>query len=568
MQDRYSKRLVFSPFIVNYDKCQEIDNVDITYKEQVKSQMEHQLKTQKKKKKKGKHSTDMTNKENKTNNKSSSGDILRKETMTKRDIKEGKVRKSGASNTNGHGSNKKSNSRDNKSSENKSSVLVDKANEIIAATSEKVKKNKKKKKKGSKCKENIEKISQSFVVKEVTPDNQLKKDTPEEESKDRIKNCRKPEENLVSLTDSKRSKKLKKKVLAKEQVKVKTKKSCMNSIIESGEHGQQGADHKPEETPKSRKRKISLNPWISEEGSMSALSEQNNPWSLADHLGITDNSGHQLESEKKKQKRNYETGEEFIVVDEILDESENEIENKNSKVNNRSAPIPTEWEMKESALIKLEKKNTTPKSSITENYDFVPTEKNEKKESKGGSYDESGSETESKKTEKVLGIKSLTPSRMDSTSRTSLKIENEKTTAKNSKTNDRDFIPLEKFEKIESMKNMQKQPRSDRDNGKRNSNSSSTSRNATTLESTENATLSFEKSKAATKNLFAENCDFVSLGKNEKVENSEKRNQRKASRVVVEKEISRKQKKSWRREDDLDCKLHLTYWFPTSLWLV
>ena len=230
-------------------------------------------------------------------------------------------------------------------------------------------------------------------------------------------------------------------------------------------------------------------------------------------------------------------------------------------MNNRSAPIRTEWEKKQSTLMKSEIKNTTRKSSITENYDFVPTEKDEKEESKGSSYDESGSETESKKTEKVLGIQSLTESKMDSISHTSLKTENEKTAANNSKTNDRVFIPFEKIEEIENMKNLQKQPRSDRDNGKTNLNPSSTSRNVRTMESTENTPLSFEKSKAATNNLFTENCDFVSLGKSEKVENREKRIQRKASRVVVQKEISRKQKKSRRQEDDLDCKLHLSIGF-------
>lgn len=541
---------------MNYDKCQETENGDGTYKDQMKSLIEHQLITQKKLEKE-KHSTDMANKENKTNEKSSCGDILRKETMAKSDIKESKVRKSGASNSNDHGSNKKSSSRSSKSRENKSSVLVDKANEFTATASEKVKKNKKKRKKGQvkarKSKENVEKMCQSFVVKEVASDNQLKKHTSEEGSKS--------EENLVSLTNSKRSKKSKKKLLAKEQVKVKTKKIVMNRIIESGELGKQGVDLKPVEISRSRKRKISLNPWISEEGSMVALSEQNNSWSLADHLGINGNSGHQFESEKKKQKRSFEAGEEFILVDQFLDEPENERENKNSKVNNRSAPIRTEWEKKQSTLMKSEIKNTTRKSSITENYDFVPTEKDEKEESKGSSYDESGSETESKKTEKVLGIQSLTESKMDSISHTSLKTENEKTAANNSKTNDRVFIPFEKIEEIENMKNLQKQPRSDRDNGKTNLNPSSTSRNVRTMESTENTPLSFEKSKAATNNLFTENCDFVSLGKSEKVENREKRIQRKASRVVVQKEISRKQKKSRRQEDDLDCKLHLSIGF-------
>ena len=541
---------------MNYDKCQETENGDGTYKDQMKSLIEHQLITQKKLEKE-KHSTDMANKENKTNEKSSCGDILRKETMAKSDIKESKVRKSGASNSNDHESNKKSSSRSSKSRENKSSVLVDKANEFTATASEKVKKNKKKRKKGQvkarKSKENVEKMCQSFVVKEVASDNQLKKHTSEEGSKS--------EENLVSLTNSKRSKKSKKKLLAKEQVKVKTKKIVMNRIIESGELGKQGVDLKPVEISRSRKRKISLNPWISEEGSMVALSEQNNSWSLADHLGINDNSGHQFESEKKKQKRSFEAGEEFILVDQFLDEPENERENKNSKVNNRSAPIRTEWEKKQSTLMKSEIKNTTRKSSITENYDFVPTEKDEKEESKGSSYDESGSETESKKTEKVLGIQSLTESKMDSISHTSLKTENEKTAANNSKTNDPVFIPFEKIEEIENMKNLQKQPRSDRDNGKTNLNPSSTSRNVRTMESTENTPLSFEKSKAATNNLFTENCDFVSLGKSEKVENREKRIQRKASRVVVQKEISRKQKKSRRQEDDLDCKLHLSIGF-------
>ena len=179
---------------MNYDKCQEIDNVDGTYKEQMKSQMEYQLKTQKKKGKE-KCSTDMTNKENKTNEKSSSGDIFGEETMTKSDFKKGKARKAGASKGNGHESNKKSSSKINKPSKKKSSVLIDKANEITAATSERL--SKKKKKKGNKSKESNDKISQSFVVKAVVLDNQLKNDTSVEESKDRIKNFRKSDKNLV-----------------------------------------------------------------------------------------------------------------------------------------------------------------------------------------------------------------------------------------------------------------------------------------------------------------------------------------------------------------------------------
>ena len=306
----------------------------------------------------------------------------------------------------------------------------------------------------------------------------------------------------------------------------------------------------------SRKRKISLNPWISEEGSMVALSEQNNSWSLADHLGITDNSDYQFENEKKKQKRSFEAGEEFIVVDKILDESENERINKSNEVNNGSAPIRTEWETRESDLKKLETKNTAQKNSKTENCDFVPTEKSEKEKSKGDSYDEAGSKTESKKTEKVHVIKSSTVSRMDNISHTSLKIENEKAAAKSSKTDHHDVVPLEKIEKIVSMKNLQKQSGSDRESGKRNLNTSSISRNARAMENMENVPLSFEKNKTGTKIFFTENCDFDSLGKNEKVENSEKRNQRKASRVVVQKEIAIKQKKSRRQEDDLDCKLH------------
>ena len=538
---------------MNYDKCQEIDNVDGTYKEQMKSQMEYQLKTQKKKGKE-KCSTDMTNKENKTNEKSSSGDIFGKETMTKSDFKKGKARKAGASKGNGHESNKKSSSKINKPSKKKSSVLIDKANEITAATSERL--SKKKKKKGNKSKESNDKISQSFVVKAVVLDNQLKNDTSVEESKERIKNFRKSDKNLVGLTDFKRSKKLKKKTLGKEKVKIRTKKSEMNSIIKFGEHGKQEVNHKPKGTLGSRKRKISLNPWISEEGSMVALSEQNNSWSLADHLGITDNSDYQFENEKKKQKRSFEAGEEFIVVDKILDESENERINKSNEVNNGSAPIRTAWETRESVLTKLETKNTAQKNSKTENCDFVPTEKSEKEKSKGDSYDEAGSKTESKKTEKVHVIKSSTVSRMDNISHTSLKIENEKAAAKSSKTDHHDVVPLEKIEKIVSMKNLQKQSGSDRESAKRNLNTSSISRNARAMENMENVPLSFEKNKAGTKIFFTENCDFDSLGKNEKVENSEKRNQRKASRVVVQKEIAIKQKKSRRQEDDLDCKLH------------